>query len=161
RMVRVVGHDEELAHLTLEPGVSFAQAHRYLAERGSRLRLTTIGGPPEASVIGNALERGEGRGPHSDAFAHLVDLEVVLSSGEVIRTGLSRFGSVGARAVGLHRWGLGPALDGLFSQSALGVVTQATLWLAPASEYVRDLVAKIPVAEGLPPVVDAFRELLL
>ncbi|HEY8206690.1 MAG TPA: FAD-binding oxidoreductase [Myxococcaceae bacterium] len=162
RMVRVVGHDEALAHITLEPGVSFAQAHRYLAECGSRLRLTTIGGPPEASVIGNALERGEGRGPHSDAFAHLVDLEVVLSSGEVIRTGLSRFGGAAqARAAGLHRWGLGPALDGLFSQSALGVVTRATLWLAPASEFVRDLVATIPSAEGLPPVVDAFRELLL
>jgi len=161
RMDRVVEHDDALGFITLEPGVSFAQAHAYLQERGSRLRLTTIGGPPEASVVGNALERGEGRGPHSDACAHLVDLEVALATGEVVRTGLSRFGPGAARARGLHRWGLGPALDGLFSQSALGVVTRATLWLAPASELVRDLVAKVARAEDLPPVVDAFRELLL
>lgn len=160
RMDRVVEHDEALGFIRVEPGVSFAQAHRFLTERGSRLRLTTIGGPPEASLVGNALERGEGRGPCSDAFAHLVDLEVVLSSGEVIRTGLSRFGGA-ARARGLHRWGLGPALDGLFSQAAMGVVTAATVWLAPASEYVRDVVATVGSAEGLPPMVDAFRELLL
>ena len=161
RMDTVVEHDDALGIITVEPGVSFAQAHQYLKERGSRLRLTTIGGPPEASVVGNALERGEGRGPHSDAFAALADLEVVLATGEVLRTGLSRFGPGLARARGLHRWGLGPALDGLFSQSALGVVTRATLWLAPASEFVRDLVAKVASAGDLPPLVDAFRELLL
>jgi hypothetical protein len=37
-------------------------------------------------------------------------------------------------------------------------VTKATVWLAPASEFVRDLVARV---DALPPVVDAFRELLL
>jgi len=40
-------------------------------------------------------------------------------------------------------------------------VTRAALWLAPASEYVRDLVAAASAADGLPPMVDAFRELLL
>lgn len=161
RMDRVVEHDEALGFITVEPGVSFAQAHEYLRSRGSRLRLTTIGGPPESSLVGNALERGEGRGPYSDSFASLSDLEVVLSTGEVLRTGLSRFGPGLARARGLHKWGLGPALDGLFSQSALGVVTKATLWLSPASEFVRDLVAKVAREEDLPQVVDAFRELLL
>ncbi|HVE86496.1 MAG TPA: FAD-binding oxidoreductase [Myxococcales bacterium] len=160
RMDRVVAHDEALGLLTVEPGVTFQQAHRFLAERGSRLRLTTIGGPPDASLIGNALERGEGRGPHSDAFAHACDLEVVLSTGEVLQTGLGRFGDA-ARARGLHKWGLGPSLDGLFSQAALGVVTRATLWLSPASEFMRDVVATVPEAGGLPGLVDAFRELLL
>ena len=37
----------------------------------------------------------------------------------------------------------------------------ATLWLAPASEYVRDVVATVPRVDGLPAMVDAFRELLL
>src|SRR5262245_34994878 len=33
RMDQVVGHDEALGCITLQPGVSFAQAHRYLESR--------------------------------------------------------------------------------------------------------------------------------
>jgi 4-cresol dehydrogenase (hydroxylating) len=60
---------------------------------------------------------------------HACALEVVLPTGEVVHTGLDRF--AGARAAPLFRWGVGPALDGLFSQSNLGVVTRMTLWLTP------------------------------
>lgn len=159
RMDRILEHDEALAFITVEPGVTFQQAHQHLAARGSRLRLTTIGGPPDASLVGNALERGDGQGPYSDVFAHVCGLEVVLATGEVIRTGMARF--QGARSRALHRWGLGPSLDGLFSQAALGVVTRMTFWLAPAAAFAREVVAKVAALEGLGPMVEAFRELLL
>jgi len=154
RLNRVLDCDDALGTLTVEPGATFASVHRQLAERGSSLTLTVIGGSPEASLIGNALERGDGRGPHGDVFNHLCGLEVVLPDGRLLHTGMARF--TGARSARVHRWGLGPALDGLFSQSNLGVVTRATFWLAPRAEHYRELAAQSP---RLAPLVEATRAL--
>ena len=124
RMNRILAYDEKLAYLTVEPGVTFRQAYTWLTERGSPLFITTIGGSPEGSLIGNALERGDGRGPHADIFNHVCGLEVVLPNGERVETGMARFPN--AHAAPVYRWGLGPSLDGLFSQSALG--TAIVMW---------------------------------
>lgn len=157
RMNRVLEYDEELAYLTVEPGVTFEQAHAWLEERGSGLQLTTIGGPPRASLIGNALERGDGNGPHGDIFQHVCDLEVVLPTGECLRTGLGRY--AGARAAPVVRWAAGPAVDGLFSQSNLGVVTRMTFWLMPRAAHVRAMVVPLKERSWLGPVVDRLRRL--
>lgn len=159
RMNRVLALDEELAYLTVEPGVTFAQAHAFLEAQDSWLQLTTIGGPPEASLVGNALERGDGGGPHGDIFQHVCDLEVVLPTGEVLRTGPGRY--PGARAAEVLRWGPGPGLDGLFSQSNLGVVTRMTFWLAPRAPCVRLVSAPLEDAGQLETVVDRLRLLRL
>lgn len=129
RMNRIVGFDEELAYVTVEPGVTFAQLHRFLEERGSALMCSVPGTSPDASVLGNAIERGLGVGPMADRFASTCDLEVVLPTGAVIDTGFGRF--EGSRSASIHRWGVGPSFDGLFSQSNLGVVTRMTVWLMP------------------------------
>lgn len=159
RMNRIVEHDEELAYLTVEPGVTFEQAHAYLREKGSRLVLAAIGGPPQASLVGNALQRGDGAGLHGDAFSHVCGLEVVLPDGECLHTGLARF--PGAKAAAVHRWGVGPSLDGLFSQSSLGVVTRMTLWLAVRAAFYRELWASVGEEAQLGALVDRLRELLL
>ena len=44
-----------------------------------------------------------------------------MPTGECIDTGFSRFD--GAKTGPLSRWGVGPSLDGLFSQSNFGIVT--------------------------------------
>jgi 4-cresol dehydrogenase (hydroxylating) flavoprotein subunit len=159
RMNRVLGFDEELAYLTVEPGVTFQQAYAFLEERGSRLQLATIGGPPEASLLGNALERGDGGGPHGDIFQYVCDLEVVLPTGECLRTGPGRH--PGAWAAPVLRWGAGPGLDGLFSQSNLGVVTRMTFWLAPRAESLRVLSGPLEDLSQLGPTVEGLRRLRL
>jgi 4-cresol dehydrogenase (hydroxylating) flavoprotein subunit len=157
RMNRVVAHDEQLAYLTVEPGVTFRQAHAWLRERGSSTFITTIGGSPDASLVGNALERGDGRGPHADIFQHVCALEVVLPTGEILETGHARF--PGARAAPVFRWGLGPVLDGLFSQSSLGVVTRMTFWLARKQPWLREFHCGVDDDAGLWPLVDRLRGL--
>ncbi|WP_309894438.1 FAD-binding oxidoreductase [Archangium sp.] len=159
RMNRVLEWDEALAYLTVEPGVTFAQAHAFLEEHGSGLQLATIGGPPEASLVGNALERGDGSGPHGDIFQYVCDLEVVLPTGECLRTGPGRY--PGAQASAVQRWGMGPGLDGLFSQSNLGVVTRMTFWLAPRAPAARIVSAPLEDASQLPAVVERLRQLRL
>ncbi|WP_158625124.1 FAD-binding oxidoreductase [Corallococcus terminator] len=159
RMNRVVEHDEQLAYLTVEPGVTFRQAHAWLREKNSSTFITTIGGSPDASLVGNALERGDGRGPHADIFQHVCALEVVLPTGEVVHTGHARF--PGAHAAPVFRWGLGPVLDGLFSQSSLGVVTRMTFWLARKQPYLREFVCAVNDDARLWDAVDRLQALAL
>lgn len=159
RMNRILGHDEKLAYLTVEPGVTFRQAHAWLRAQGSRLFITTIGGSPDASMVGNALERGDGRGPHADIFQHVCGLEVVLPTGERLETGHARFAN--ARAAPVFRWGVGPSLDGLFSQSSLGVVTRMTFWLARKQPYFREFFCSVDEDAQLWERVDRLQALAL
>jgi 4-cresol dehydrogenase (hydroxylating) len=157
RMDRIVDFDETLGWITVEPGVTFAQLYDFLRTRGSRLFVSTTGTTPHASVLANTLERGDGSGPYGDRPAHACALEVVLPTGEVVHTGHDRF--AGARAAPVFRWGVGPSLDGLFSQSNLGVVTRATVWLAPLPRFLA--VARFGVIDParLRVMVDACRAL--
>lgn len=159
RMNRILAYDEKLAYLTVEPGVSFRQAYTWLKERGSPLFITTIGGSPDASLIGNALERGDGRGPHADIFQHVCGLEVVLPTGERVETGMARFPN--AHAAPVNRWGLGPSLDGLFSQSALGVVTRMTFWLVKKAPYLREFAFAVDEEPQLWELADRLQGLAL
>ena len=159
RMNRVVDFDEALAYVTVEPGVTFAELHAFLKAQGSRLFASTTGGSPHSSVVGNALERGDGSGPLGDRLEHACAFEVVLPTGEVIHTGHDRF--VGARAAPLFRWGVGPSLDGLFSQSNLGVVTRMTLWLTPLPRSLALVRFSVVDPAKLRAMVDACRVLRL
>jgi 4-cresol dehydrogenase (hydroxylating) len=159
RMNRIVDFDEALAYVTVEPGVTFAELYAFLRARGSRLFVNTTGGSPRASVVGNALERGDGAGPYGDRIDHVCALEVVLPTGEVVHTGHDRF--AGARAAPLFRWGVGPSLDGLFSQSNLGVVTRLTLWLAPLPRSLALVRFSVIDPARLRTMVDACRALRL
>ena len=127
RLNRIIDYDEKLGYLTVEPGVTFRQASDYLRARSSSRFLSVIGGHPESSLVGNALERGDGVGPFGERISHACAMEVVLPNGECIHTGFERF--YGTKVSKLTRWGVGPCLDGLFSQSNLGIVTQMTFWL--------------------------------
>lgn len=157
RMDRIVDYDESLAYVTVEPGVSFQQLYEFLREKRSRLFASTTGTTPSASVLANALERGDGCGPYGDRWNHVAALEVVLPTGEVVHTGQDRF--AGALAAPVMRWGPGPALDGLFSQSNLGVVTRMTVWLAPLPRSLSIVRFSIQDPQKLPRMVDACRVL--
>jgi len=159
RLNRIVEVDEELAFARIEPGVTFQDLYDRLRATGSRLFVSTTGGSPLGSVLANALERGDGSGPNGDRVAHLAALEVVLPTGEVVNTGFERFSGT---ALGpLHRHGVGPSLDGLFTQSNLGVVTQGTVWLAPLPRHLGIVRFAVPERSQLGRVADAVRTLLL
>lgn len=159
RLNRIVELNEELAYVTVEPGVTFQQVYDLLVQRKARLFLNTTGASPHSSVVGNALERGDGTGPLGDRVAHVCALEVVLGTGEIVRTGFSRFDGT---ALGpLHRWGVGPSLDGLFSQSSLGVVTRMTCWLSPLPRSLHVVHFGITSPARVGKLVDALRELRL
>lgn len=159
RLDRILDFHEELAYVTVEPGVTQRRLHQFLRDRGSRLWMDATGASPDCSLIGNALERGFGHTPYGDHFAYTCGLQVVLASGEVIETGSARFAD--SLTGPLSRWGVGPSLDGLFSQSNLGVVTRMSIWLMPEPEAFEAFFFRSESSSGLPALINALRRLRL
>ncbi|MEI9976281.1 MAG: FAD-binding oxidoreductase [Ignavibacteriota bacterium] len=159
RMNRIVDFSESLAYVTVEPGVTQAQLYAFLEERGSKLWMDATGASPHCSLIGNNVERGFGHTPYGDHFAHVCGLEVVLPTGDLVETGFARF--AGAQAAPIYNWGVGPALDGIFSQSNFGIVTRMTIWLMPRPEYFQAYYFRCANAGNLPALIDALRPLRL
>jgi len=154
----ILAFDERFGCITLEPGVTFQHVHDYLAEQNSRWFLPVIGGPADASVIGNFVERGDGAGPQGGRLANMCGLEVVLPSGEVVCTGFERFGETPLTP--LSSMPAGPWLDGLFTQSNFGIVTRATLWLVRHPECFMIVSARVAEAD-LAGLIDALQPLLI
>lgn len=157
RLDAIAGLDLALGTVVIEPGVSFAALAERL--RGTGYTIARTGAPPDASVLANSLERGIGRGRHGARADRLAGLHVVLADGALLRTGFDRF--PGARCRGLSRFGVGPALDGLFFQSRLGVVARATLWLTPTPAWSQELRFTLDRRERLAAVIDGLRPLKL
>jgi 4-cresol dehydrogenase (hydroxylating) len=160
RMTRIWHVDEELGYAVIEPGVTYKQINDHLKSTGSRLWADTAGSTQFASVIGNALDKGRGLTPMADHFGSLCGLDVVLADGRVLETGGGPTGNNRVRHT--YKWGVGPVLDGLFTQSNLGVVVKAGIWLMPAPE-VFDFAAFEYKAEPerLGAFIDDLRELVM
>jgi 4-cresol dehydrogenase (hydroxylating) len=159
RLNRIVDFDEDLAYVTIEPGVTQSQLFQFLRDRKSKLWMDATGASPDCSIVGNTLERGFGHTPLGDHCSNACGLEVVLPTGDVIQTGFSRF--PGGKTGALSRWGLGPSLDGLFAQSNFGVVTRMTVWLMPEPEYFQAFFFSSDDDDKLPEIIDALRPLRL
>lgn len=159
RMNAIVDFNEELAYVTVEPGVTQEQLYAYLTEKQSGLWMDATGSSPRASLIGNTMERGFGHTPYGDHFAHSCGIQVVLPTGECIETGYGRFAN--AKTSPLYRWGVGPTLDGLFSQSNLGIVTRMSIWLMPKPEYFQAFFFRCDQEQQLGPVIAALNRLRL
>ena len=133
RMNRVLEVDEKQASCLVEPGVSYFDMYRHLQAGGSKLWLD-VPDPGWGSLIGNALDRGGGYTMpqfrnHFDAHC---GMEIVLPSGELMRTGMGAMPN--AKTWQQYKSGFGPWIDGMFSQSNFGIVTKMGFWLMPEPE---------------------------
>ncbi len=159
RMKRILDFNENLAYVTVEPGVTQQQLFDYLRERNSRLWIDATGSSPECSLVGNTMERGFGHTPYGDHLANACAFEVVLPNGEILETGSARLED--SQSASVYRWGVGPSVDGLFTQSSLGIVTRMTVWLMPAPEHFQAFFFSCEREDGLADIVEALRPLRL
>ncbi len=159
RLNKIIDFSEDLGYVTVEPGVTQRQLYHFLQEEHSGLWMDATGSSPDCSLIGNAMERGFGHTPMGDHFAHVCGLEVILPDGKLIETGAARL--PGCLTAAVNRWGLGPSLDGLFSQSNLGIVTRMTIWLMPRPDAFEAFFFRSADPSSLPAIIDALRELRL
>jgi 4-cresol dehydrogenase (hydroxylating) len=129
KMNRILELDEELGYVRIEPGVTQGQLYAYLEEQNSSLWMDSTAAGPEASIVGNTLDRGFGHTRYGDRSQNCCGLSVVLPDGRLVKTGFSHINQGDLHKV--YRGGVGPSLDGLFFQSNLGIVTEMGVWLMP------------------------------
>jgi 4-cresol dehydrogenase (hydroxylating) len=155
RMDRIHEVNETHGFAVIEPGVTQRSLCERLRESRSAWFLSVTGSGAETSILGNALDRGIAH--HGPRAGQIAGLEVVLGTGELIRTGSGHFPQ--SRTTYLHRHGVGPSLDGLFCQSNFGIVTRAAIRLLRRQPCHGVLGCTIGADEQLPTLVDCVARL--
>jgi 4-cresol dehydrogenase (hydroxylating) len=158
RLNQVLGVDERSGACLIEPGVRFFDLHDHLRAGGYRL-WPSVPANGWGSVVGNALERGLGATAYGEHAERVCGLEVVLASGEILRTGMGAM--TGSGAWQAYRHGFGPSAEGLFMQSNFGIVTKMGMWLMPTPESFRVCEAKLAKESDLELLVQVAGELKL
>ena len=159
RMNRILEVSEKNAYALVEPGVTYFDLYRYIRENKLKLWIDCPD-PGWGSLVGNSLEHGAGRTglPYRDHFEARCGMEVVLPTGQVVRTGMGAL--PGAKTWQQFRYGVGPMVDGLFAQSNLGVVTKMGFWLMPEPEAAVTCSVTVPTRDGIVPLMDVLSNLL-
>jgi 4-cresol dehydrogenase (hydroxylating) len=125
RMNRILALDRATSTVVVEPGVTQGQLAEYLDREAPQLLANMTGSAADTSLVGNTVDRGIGY--LAQRIDDLVGLEILLGTGQTLRTGEW---STSGEHHGPH-WGhgIGPSIEGLFVQSNLGIVTAAALRL--------------------------------
>jgi 4-cresol dehydrogenase (hydroxylating) len=158
RMNRIIEVSERNAFALVEPGVSYFDLYRHIRERGLKLWIDCPD-PGWGSLIGNSLDHGAGytNAPYRDHFEAHCGMEVVLADGELLRTGMGAMSN--AKTWQQFRYGMGPMIDGIFSQSNFGVVTKMGFWLMPEPQCALYLQAEATRYEDGIPFIDTLAQL--
>lgn len=147
-------YDEKLGIFSVQPGVTYQNLYDYLQKNNYPFYVPTIGAGPNCSVLGNILERGIGVTPISDHFLSATSFKVILPNGELYESAFSALGAPLLDAS--YKWGIGPYLDGLFTQGAFGISYEVTLCLKAATQDI-NLVTFFFSNESFPGVVDTLQ----
>jgi len=157
RMNRIIAVDVDLATVLLEPGVTYQQLQDYLDEHNIPLWIDVPTVGPIASPVGNTLDRGVGYTPYGEHFAMQCGMEVVMADGQILRTGMGSLKN--GNTWQAFKWGYGPYLDGIFTQSNFGIVTKMGLWLMPKPPVYKPFMIRHDKMEDVAKIVDAMRPL--
>jgi len=159
RMNKIIEVNADLAYALVEPGVTFAQLYRYIRDHDLPLWMDVPSGSPDGSCLGNITERGAGYTPLGEKFLFSCGMEVVLGDGRVIRTGTGTL--PGTKTWQIFKWGYGPSLDGLFTQSNYGIVTKVGFWLVPKPPAYEPLAVVMDGPDSVYRAIEALRPLKL
>ena len=157
RMNRVLEVNDKNHYALVEPGVSYFDLYRHIQNQGLKVWID----PPDpgwGSLVGNALERGGGYTPMRDHFDCHCGMEVVLANGDVVRTGMGALPN--AKTWQQYKYGFGPYVDGIFSQSNFGIVTKMGFWLYPQPDAFLSGSVMVSKHEDLHGLVEVFANLI-
>ncbi len=156
-MNRILKIDPALGYVVIEPGVTQQQLYEAVRAQAPDFWLDVTGAGPNATIVGNIMERGFGHTPYADHVRSTCGMTVVLPDGRLLETGFGHY--PGNKTQHLYPYGVGPILDGLFYQSNLGIVTQVGVWLCPRPEAFCFFVLKLFEEDHLDLAIEALRPL--
>ena len=129
RMNNIVEVNSKAAYALVEPGVSYTQLNEYLEENRTGLWVDCDRNGLN-SVAGSIAAREFGYTAYGDHTMMQCGMEILLADGELVRLGMGAMPK--SNTWQLAKYAYGPYLDGLFTQSNLGIVTKMGVWLMPA-----------------------------
>ena len=166
--IRVI--DKMLGLINVQPGVTQQQLHDFLSDNHWDFMTPVTGAGPTCSILSNALERGYGITPHTDHFAAVNKVSAIIpnpalwnrdNTAYVYESAVADLDLSPEQMIDhTYKWGLGSYLEGIFTQSAMGIVTDITLRLAPKPEGFSSFYIKINDANKLSQAVDFVRDTL-
>lgn len=156
RMNRILEINENHGYALVEPGVSHYDLWLEIKKRGLSLWMDGPS-PAYSSIIANTIERGIGYGLAGERINQACGMEVILPNGDLVRTGMGAMST--AKTWQQYKYGLGPWVDGIFSQSNLGIVTKMGIWLIPEPPAFRNAEVYVKNFEDVVPLIDTLRPL--
>jgi len=158
RMNRILEVNEKHAYAVVEPGVSYFDLYAHLQKSGSRLWIDCAA-PGWGGALGNLVDRGVGYTPYGEHFMVQCGMQVVLADGTVVDTAM---GAVPESTTShLYKYGRGPWVDGIFTQSNFGIVTKVGIWLMPQPPGYRPYMITFPREDDLHQITELVRPLKL
>ncbi|KAB5576273.1 hypothetical protein GE09DRAFT_1024371 [Coniochaeta sp. 2T2.1] len=153
RMKRILEVNEKLAYIVVEPGVTFFDVHKHFEDNNLNLWMSV----PALGWGSVTLDRGHGYTPTGNRHHHIGSMEVVLASGEILRTGQWAIPDGASAHVCSNSFG--PQIDGLFLQSNLGIVTKLAVSVDAAPATFMNVKVHCPDVEDVAPAIDVFQQL--
>ena len=152
RMNRILEVSERDKTCLVEPGVSYFDMYRHLAHEQD----------PALDRHGRSrLGRSHGQRARSRRRLHRTSIFAITSTriaawrsccrrGEVVRTGMGA--NPKAKTWQLFKYGMGPWVDGIFSQSNFGIVTKMGFWLMEEPEAALQVSVTVPKRRDVVPL---------
>lgn len=138
RMDKIINIDQDNLIVTVEAGISWAELNDILSEFGLYTGCLGPGSGMSASVGGGVSHHSVGGGggaKYGPCTKHVISLEVVLPTGEIINTGsqANKFSQYP-----FNRFGNGPDLAAIFmgDNGIMGVKTKISLKVYPKPSFV-------------------------
>lgn len=157
KMKKIIEVNRELAYCVIEPGVTQGELYDHLQHTKSGLWMDASAAGPDSSLVGNTADRGFGHTRYGDHLLTCSGMEIVLADGQVLNTGFGHFEN--AKSTHVYPYGVGPFMDGLFTQSNYGIITKIGLWLMPEPEAFNFFYFQAPEFEDIARLVDRLRPL--
>lgn len=157
RMNKIIHVDPELCTALVEPGVTYGQLYDYLQKNNLPLMLSFSAPSVIAGPVGNTMDRGVGYTPYGEHFMMQCGMELVLANGEILRTGMGSVKNENSWQV--FKWGYGPTLDGMFTQSNYGICTKMGFWLMPKPPVIKPFEIRYENESDIADIVELLRPL--
>ncbi len=155
-MNQIIEVDTKSAYALIETGVSNQQLYNHLQDNNTGLWIDCDRNGQE-SIAASIADHEFGYTPYGDHMMMQCGMEVMLANGELVRTTMGAL--PGNNIWQLFKWGFGPWVDPLFTQSNLGIITKIGVWLMPAPPAYKPFMLSLAGKEDIAAAVEILRDL--